>query len=189
MTHSPWSQEAFDEALFFAARAHAAELQTFPGTDLPYLCHVVLVAQEVMAALAVEDHEDGDLALRCALLHDTIEDTAVTHGELAAAFGGAVADGVDALSKREAASEGAEGAERKQRMMADSLRRIGGQPRAVWMVKLADRVSNLRAPPHYWSPDKRARYREEARQILDALGEASPYLAARLEARIASYPG
>jgi guanosine-3',5'-bis(diphosphate) 3'-pyrophosphohydrolase len=71
--------------------------------------------------------------------------------------------------------------------MADSLARIRAQPREVWLVKLADRIVNLGPPPTDWSTDKRRAYQAEARGILTALAEASPYLADRLNARIAAY--
>ncbi len=73
--------------------------------------------------------------------------------------------------------------------MADSLRRIRDCPAAVWMVKLADRIANLGPPPRSWSPAKRLAYRDEARVIADALGSSSPFLDARLRARIEAYAG
>lgn len=57
------------------------------------------------------------------------------------------------------------------------------------MVKLADRITNLGPPPPQWSAEKRASYKAEAQRIHDALGAASPFLAARLRERIAAYPG
>jgi (p)ppGpp synthase/HD superfamily hydrolase len=71
--------------------------------------------------------------------------------------------------------------------MADSLRRIRLQPKAVWMVKLADRITNLQPPPAYWTKEKAARYRDEAVQIHAALKDADEALAARLMARIEAY--
>jgi (p)ppGpp synthase/HD superfamily hydrolase len=161
----------------FAAEAHLG--QTVPGSELPYLLHVTMVAMEVAAALRVEPDFDEDLAMRCALLHDTVEDTAVTYEQVAAAFGQAVADGVLALSKDPALP--------KEQQMPDSLRRIAAQPHEVWLVKLADRIVNLQRPPKYWEPDKIAAYRQEGHSILVALGEASPFLAARLAAKIEVY--
>jgi (p)ppGpp synthase/HD superfamily hydrolase len=69
---STWSQEKYITALRYAAAAHNG--QKLPGTDLPYLVHVTMVAMEVIAALAREDGLSGDLAVQCALLHDVIED-------------------------------------------------------------------------------------------------------------------
>jgi (p)ppGpp synthase/HD superfamily hydrolase len=174
-----YNPDRYVAALTFAAERHQA--QRFPGTDLPYIIHPVTVAAELIAGLAAPQYKDvdGDLAVTCALLHDTIEDTATTRDEVIAAFGVAVADGVAALSKDPALP--------KDERMADSLRRILLQPPAVAMVKLADRIANLSAPPAYWPDAKRRAYRDEARVILAALGGANPHLAARLGQRIDAY--
>ena len=71
--------------------------------------------------------------------------------------------------------------------MRDSLARIRQEPREVWMVKLADRISNLMPPPAHWTKQKCAAYQEEARLILETLGEASPLLARRLGEKIEAY--
>lgn len=174
----PWSQELYIAAYRFAAEAHRG--QTMPGTDgLPYLLHVGMVAMEVVGALQYEACADPDLAVQCALLHDVLEDTSVTHADLASAFGPAVADGAAALSKNDALA--------KDRRMSDSLARIREQPHAVWLVKLADRITNLQEPPARWGADKRRRYRDEASVILRELGPASAYLAGRMQAKIAAY--
>ncbi len=178
MRKPPWSQDEYARAYRFAARAHLG--QKVPGSEIPYVMHLSLVSMEVIAALRVEEVADENLAVQCALLHDVIEDTEVTYEQVAAEFGERVAQGVLALTK-DAALE-------KARQMADSLRRIRQQPHAVWLVKLADRISNLAPPPHYWTPEKIAGYGEEAQAIYAALHEASPYLAARLKQRIDAYP-
>ncbi len=172
-----WSQEKYARAYRFAAEAHLG--QKYPGTELPYLLHIGLVCMEILAALQVERECDGDLALQCALLHDTIEDTTVAYEQVRDEFGVAVADGVLALSKNEKLE--------KSLQMSDSLRRILEQPREIGMVKLADRITNLQQPPRYWTVDKIMRYRQEAQQIYDALHETSPFLALRLAQKIADY--
>lgn len=172
-----WSQDRVMAASLFAARAHAGQL--VPGSELPYLLHVTQVALEVTAALQAEPGHDADLAIQCALLHDTVEDTPVTYEELTSMFGHAVADGVLALTKDEALP--------KEQQMADSLRRITAQPHAVWIVKLADRIVNLQPPPEKWQTHKIEAYREESRGILATLGAASPLLAARLAEKIEAY--
>lgn len=173
-----WSPDRYLHAATFAAEAHLG--QKLPGSELPYFTHVACVAAEVMQAVAHEPVDDPDLAVLCALLHDTIEDCGTLHSTLATTFGPAVADGVRALSKDPNLP--------KDQAMADSLRRIQQQPREVWLVKLADRINNLKEPPHYWKPAKIAAYGAEARVIADALGPASPYLLARLHSKIAAYP-
>jgi (p)ppGpp synthase/HD superfamily hydrolase len=184
-----FAPDRYVAALRFAAERHRT--QTITGSDLPYLVHVTSVAAEVIAALPGTTL-DADLAVMCALLHDTIEDTAKTPDdkltlarEIANRFGAPVRDGVLALSKEKRADDGSEIPKVDQ--MADSLRRIRDQPPAVWAVKLADRITNLAPPPTQWSKDKCAAYRIEAQMILEALGEANATLAARLRARIESY--
>jgi (p)ppGpp synthase/HD superfamily hydrolase len=173
-----FSPDRYLAALQFAATKHAT--QRFPGSDWPYLVHVVTVTAEVTAALPVLALAEPDLAVQCALLHDTIEDTGTTYTEVAGKFGKAVADGVQALSKDAGLP--------KEAQMQDCLDRIRQQPREIWVVKLCDRIANMDEPPHYWTTEKRHKYADEARLIGDALGEAAPALLARLRARIAAYP-
>ena len=172
-----WSQDLYIKAYLFAARAHRGH--AVPGTDLPYVTHVSLVSMEVLAALSVERGRDEDLALQCALLHDVLEDTSVTDAQVREEFGRAVADAVRALSKDPNIP--------KHLQMGDSLRRIKQQPREVWMVKLADRITNLQPPPSHWIEARIARYRDEAIEIHRALGEASEVLSARLLLKIEEY--
>ena len=174
-----WRQEKYIKALRYAAKAHNG--QTVPGSDLPYVVHVTMVAMEVIAALAREDGLDGDLAVQCALLHDVIEDAGKSYEKLAAEFGQDVAEGVLALSKNNILKS-------KQEKMADSLERIKQQPKEIWMVKLADRITNLQPPPGHWRAEKIARYRGEAEEILAALGDASTFLSERLRGKLQAYP-
>jgi (p)ppGpp synthase/HD superfamily hydrolase len=180
MPSSPWSPDRYLAAHRFAAAAHHG--QTLPSSPLPYILHPTWVAMEVTAALAQEGGRDGDFAVACALLHDVLEDTSVGFGELACRFGRPVAEGVDALSKRETMFP------ERETCMADTLRRIRTQPAEVAMVKLADRIVNLQPPPAHWEPARVAAYRREAQAILKALEGASPWLARRLADRIAAYP-
>jgi len=173
MTFSP---DTYARALAFAAEAHGS--QRVPGTELPYITHVATVTAEILG-VATKDSFDVELAMTCALLHDTLEDTDASEDAIASLFGEPVRRGVRALSKDPRLP--------KDEQMGDSLARIQREPREVWMVKLADRITNLAAPPPYWSRDKRVAYREEARRILSALGSASAPLAARLGAKIEAY--
>ena len=172
-----WTQDGYLRALRFAAEAHAG--QTVPGTDLPYILHVTSVAMEVMAALRAEPDCDQELAVHCALLHDVVEDTEATVERVQATFGTAVASGVSALSKN--------GTLPKEEQLPDSLLRIRQEPKEVWMVKLADRITNLQPPPSHWSEGKVANYRKEAALIHASLEQASPVLARRLLQKIQDY--
>ncbi len=174
---SKWDRDRYIAAYRFAARAHRGQL--YAGTDLPYLMHLSFVSMEILAALAVESGYDGDLAVQCALLHDTIEDTATTYMDLASTFSPQVGDGVQALTKDFSLP--------KPHQLPDSLDRIHLQPREIWMVKLADRITNLQPPPSHWSPEKIDRYRDEAIVIYDTLKSASPFLSLRLLEKIKNY--
>lgn len=173
-----WDRDLYIKACRFAAQAHQGQL--VPGGSLPYLLHLNLVSMEILAALSAEPGYDGDLAVPCALLHDTIEDTDTSYEQIASLFGIRVADGVAALSKNPALE--------KSQQLADSLHRIKGQPIEIWMVKLADRITNLQPPPIHWTSAKIVKYRDEAIEIHTHLQAASPFLALRLAAKIQKYP-
>lgn len=149
------------------------------------MVHVTKIAMEVLAATEEEPGFDRDLALTCALLHDTVEDGAdeatanATRAEIRRQFGAPVAEGVEALTKS--------GNGPKNEQMRDSLRRIRMQPREVWLVKLADRITNLEPPPADWPLEKRRRYLEEAKEIRAELGSASPALSRRFEQKLEEY--
>jgi guanosine-3',5'-bis(diphosphate) 3'-pyrophosphohydrolase len=174
---SRWHPEDYMAAYRFAALRHQGQL--YPGTDLPYVMHLSFVCMEVMAALRVDPMPNEALAIQCALLHDVLEDTATTYAEVVQCFGNAVADGVAALTKSSTLE--------KSVQMADSLSRIRQQPPEVWMVKLADRVANLQAPPPHWTPEKIRAYRLEAIAIYEQLHPAHRVLAERLKERISAY--
>jgi len=174
-----WDRESYTRAWHFAATAHLG--QTVPGSELPYIVHVGNVAMVVMTAIANStDVADPDLAVQCALLHDVLEDTSVSPAQLLEAFGPRVAAGVAALTK-DAQLPG------KAERMADSLQRIRTQPVEVWMVKMADRITNLQPPPAHWSAERITAYREEAIRIHQALHSANAYLAAQLAQMIDAY--
>lgn len=176
-TNNGWSQEAYIKAYRFAAERHKGQL--VPGTEWSYLAHLSMVSMEIMAALNHEADMDGNLAVQAAILHDTIEDTDATYEELKSEFGQHVADGVLALTKDKKIE--------KQHQMSDSLRRIKRQPREIWMVKLADRITNLQPPPSYWSTEKKKKYLDQAKLILDELRSGSYFLSNRLNEKIQAY--
>ena len=181
-----WSQDTYIRTYRFAAEAHKGQL--VPGTDLPYLMHLSFVTMEVIAALAVEQVDHPDLAVQCALLHDTIEDTDVTYDDVRDMFGTDVADGVLALSQDATIAALEPKAERKLLQLEDSVQRIKQQPKEIWMVKLADRITNLQPPPSHWNEEKIARYKEGAKLIHKELAPASVYLGQRLRMKIDGYP-
>mgnify|MGYP000551063380 CR=1 FL=1 len=177
-----WNPDLYKKAWDFAALAHKG--QTYGGSEegvhVEYISHIGSVAMEVISGLEGAPDCDADLAIQCALLHDVIEDTDWTYEQVLEKFGKSVADGVQALSKDTSLPT-------KREQMEDSLRRIKEQPKEVWMVKLADRITNLYSSPYYWNHKKQLKYQEEARLIYDALHECNPKLAKRLAKKIEAY--
>ncbi len=55
------------------------------------------------------------------------------------------------------------------------------------MVKMADRITNLYHPPHYWDKTKIAAYRSEGQVIYDHLASADALMAQRLVDKIEAY--
>ncbi|MES2040250.1 MAG: HD domain-containing protein [Pseudomonadota bacterium] len=178
-----WSPDIYEKAWSFSSRQHNG--QTYggkvEGERVEYINHIASVAMEVIWALQSNTTADGALAVQCALLHDTIEDTSASYELLNQEFGLAVADGVQALSKNTSLPTKAE-------QMRDSLDRIRQQPAEIWMVKMADRITNLYHPPHYWDNEKILAYRDEAQLIHDELLTADFGLAQRLQVKINAYP-
>ena len=184
MNTNIWDRDLFSKAWEFAAIRHTN--QTYGGKDegvrVNYLNHLGSVYMEVMWALGqTEEKCDANLAVCCAVLHDVLEDTPTSFKELEEMFGVRIAKGVLALTKNEKLPS-------KENQMVDSLERIKKQPKEIWMVKLADRISNLNSPPFYWDKNKIQTYKAEGQQILDELGSCNNALKERLKQRIATYP-
>jgi|YNPNPStandDraft_1061719.scaffolds.fasta_scaffold81560_2 (p)ppGpp synthase/HD superfamily hydrolase len=173
-----WNPDLYSDTLYFAASAH--EGQFVPGKTYSYVVHLVDVCMEAMRAAILEELEDPNLAMQCALLHDTLEDTAVTYEILLDRFGRDVANGVRALSKKPELPH-------TRKVLEEYLRELAAQKREVRIVKLADRIVNLREPPAHWDMEKRKEYLEESRLILKFLKKTSPLLESRLNDKIYAY--
>ncbi|MFT4255556.1 MAG: bifunctional (p)ppGpp synthetase/guanosine-3',5'-bis(diphosphate) 3'-pyrophosphohydrolase [Pseudoxanthomonas sp.] len=115
------------------AAAHAGQTRK---SGEPYITHPVAVAG-VLAELRMDAE-----TLIAAILHDTIEDTPLTRGEIAAEFGEPVAELVDGVTKldklkfRDRKEAAAESFRKMLLAMSRDLR--------VIMIKLADRLHNMR---------------------------------------------
>lgn len=173
------TQNIYQKTILFATEKHHKIGQTIPGTNLPYLVHLSNVAMEIIFAAHNSTDFDLDFAIQLALLHDTIEDTDTTYEELSQEFSYAVADGVFALSKNKSIA--------KENQLIDNIERIILQPKEVWSVKLADRITNLQPPPSHWTPTKISQYHAEAQTILEKLKGGNQYLEDRLGLKIQEY--
>ena len=111
----------------------------------PYLSHCVATA-----IIAVDFGLDED-SIVSALLHDTIEDTDITHAEIEKQFGPAVADivdGVTKLTRVQYTSKEDEQMENLRKMLMAMAKDI-----RVILIKIADRLHNMRTMD-YQTPEK-----------------------------------
>ena len=178
----PWSIDDLQDVWYLATRHHDGQKYggQEEGREVEYLNHIGSVTFEMLAALNEDATLDADLAIKCAVLHDTLEDTNLSFETIKERFGETVAAGVLALTKNEKIAG-------KEAKMVDSLQRIKQQPKTVWAVKMADRICNLYAPPYYWTNEKKIKYQKEAQLIYSELKEGNKYLAQRLKNKINEY--
>ena len=121
------------DAMIFASRAHDGMLRK--GTNIPYIVHPAEVA--AIAATLTDDPE----ILAAALLHDVMEDCGVSEAELAERFGARVAQLVKSETQERNGDPAATWLVRKQ----GAVERIGRGDRAVRIIALSDKLSNMRA--------------------------------------------
>ncbi|MGH8631691.1 MAG: HD domain-containing protein, partial [Burkholderiales bacterium] len=129
----------------FSDQAHKGQ---FRMTGDPYISHPVAVAH-----ILTQWHLDGQ-ALTAALLHDVMEDTAVSKSEISQKFGRMVAelvDGVSKLDRIEFESQQQQQAENFRKMLLAMARDV-----RVILIKLADRLHNMRTLEAV-SPEQRRR--------------------------------
>jgi len=149
------------DALRFAARAH--HRQTRKDGRTPYITHPTAVMRILSSEIGVTDPD----LLCAAVLHDVLEDTPRTPAQLRAHFGPRVARWVGELTVPH---------KFHGPRVPDSTKTavlVGAVGRISWpaiLVKLADRVDNLRDSGHaLWSSRKRQAFRGQTREILRAV--------------------
>ena len=172
------NQDKINEALLYAAVKHDGQRMKQP--DVSYVSHLQGVCLEAING-CVNGNVSVDLekVIILALLHDTIEDTDATFEEIKDKFGEEIANGVLALTKNSNMP--------CNEQMADSLKRIKLQGKEVAIVKLADRLFNLKDIPACWDGIKIQEYSDEAKLILEELGTYNPFMAERLKLKIEKY--
>ncbi len=142
------------DAYDFAKLHHGEQLR---ASGDPYYSHPVAVAE-----LLVQVQLD-EATIIAGLLHDVVEDTQVSLGEVRSRFGGDVADlvdGVTKLTRLEYRSEETKQAENFQKFILAMVNDI-----RVLLVKLADRLHNMRTIHHLRKPEKRQRIARETMEI------------------------
>ena len=138
----------------FAAAAHQGQLRK---DGSPFVTHPLAVAQIV----AEELHLDSE-SIEAALLHDTIEDTAATHEDIAKQFSPTVADlveGVSKLTRVHYTSKAEEQMENLRKMLLAMSKDI-----RVILIKVSDRLHNMRTM-EYQTPEKQKQKSFETLEI------------------------
>lgn len=127
--------ELLDRAVVFATKAHAGQLRK--GTQIPYILHP-LEAAAIVGSMTTDEE-----VIAAAALHDVVEDTDITVGEVVRLFGVRVGDFVaqESENKREDLPAEATWKIRKQ----ETLEQLKAAPMEVKMIALGDKLSNLRA--------------------------------------------
>jgi guanosine-3',5'-bis(diphosphate) 3'-pyrophosphohydrolase len=149
-----------NRAYVFTVQKHGSQKR---ASGDPYFSHPVEVA-----GILTDLHMDSETIVT-ALLHDTLEDTLTTPEEIERLFGPDVTrlvDGVTKLSKIEAKTENERAAENLRKFllaMSDDIR--------VLLVKLADRLHNMRTLHFIAKPEKRRRIARETMDIYAPLAE------------------
>ena len=149
-----------NRAYVFSMKAHGNQKRS---SGQPYLAHPL----EVAAILA--DLQLDEATIATGLLHDTIEDTLASYDEIRSLFGDEIAnlvEGVTKLSRISFNSKSVEQAENFRKLvlaMADDIR--------VLLVKLADRIHNMRTLEFVTKEEKRVKKAQETLEIFVPLAD------------------
>ena len=153
-------EDALNRAYVFSMKAHGAQRR---ASGDPYFSHPVEVAG-ILAGMKLDA-----ASIITGLLHDTVEDTVATLEDIERLFGPDIAklvDGVTKLSRLELQSDQTKQAENFRKLvlaMSEDIR--------VLLVKLADRLHNMRTLRFIRDEEKRRRIARETMEIYAPLAE------------------
>jgi len=153
-SYDPDADEALlNRAYVYAMKAHVNQKR---ASGDPYFLHPLEVAG-ILTKLKLDD-----ATIATALLHDVIEDTDTTRAEIDELFGpriGALVDGLTKINRLDLVSREAQQAENFRKLLVAISSDI-----RVLLVKLADRLHNMRTLEHK-RPESRRRNSEETLEI------------------------
>jgi guanosine-3',5'-bis(diphosphate) 3'-pyrophosphohydrolase len=168
--------DRFFLALRFASKKHTHQRRK-GGHDIPYINHPIDVATMLATVGGVTDWD----ILAAAVLHDTVEDTDTTPGELEREFGPMVTSLVMEVTDDPDITS----AERKARQVAEAPLKSPGAK----LIRLADKSCNVRDitdnPPPNWSRERRMAYFDWAERVVAGLRGTNAALEAAFDANLA----
>src|SRR5215210_4573707 len=160
-SYDPKADEAaLNRAYVYSMKAHGAQLR---ASGDPYFSHPIEVAG-LLAQMKLDT-----ASIITGLLHDTVEDTVATLDDIERLFGPDIArlvDGVTKLSRIELQSDKTKQAENFRKLvlaMSEDIR--------VLLVKLADRLHNMRTLHFVPQPERRRKTARETLEIFTPLAE------------------
>jgi len=146
------------KALNFAAYKHTDQRRKGERAE-PYVNHLAEVADLIVTHTGGTNTE----AVVAGLLHDTVEDTETTREELVREFGENIADIVMECTDDKSLPK----ADRKRLQVEHAPHKSDNAK----IVKMADKISNLRAilhsPPPDWTLDRKREYFNWAKDVVD----------------------
>lgn len=154
------NEDLLNRAYVFSMQSHGKQQR---ASGDPYFSHPLEVAG------LLTDMKMDSTTIAAALLHDTVEDTLASLEDIQTQFGPGVArlvDGVTKLSRIELQSDQSKQAENFRKLilaMSEDIR--------VLLVKLADRLHNMRTLHYLKDPEKRRRIARETLEIYAPLAE------------------
>ncbi len=152
--------EKLDKAYNFAVKAHKSQKR---ASGDPYSVHPIEVAN-ILTELKLDS-----ATITTGLLHDTIEDTFATYETIKQEFGDEVADLVDGVTKI-SAFENSAGVNSKVENFRKLILATSKDIR-VLLVKIADRLHNMRTIKAITKEDKRKRIAQETMEIYAPLAD------------------
>lgn len=135
MANRPLDTTLLDRAIVFAVRAHAGTERR--GKGFPYIVHP-MEAVEIVATMT----RDQEL-LAAAVLHDTVEDTDVTVGQIRSEFGDRIASLV--ASETDIVTDGLSAEDSWHDCKQAAIDRLARASHDAKIVALGDKLSNMRA--------------------------------------------
>ena len=155
-----FNPETLTKAYNFALDAHKNQKR---DEGVPYVSHPIAVAN-ILTELKLDS-----ATITTGLLHDTIEDTKATYSSVKKEFGKEVADLVDGVTKISVLEEKA-----VDNSKAENLRKLilaTSKDIRVLLVKLADRLHNMRTINSVIDENKKIRKAKETMEIYAPLAD------------------
>ena len=160
------------QAMHFAADKHRHQRRKDAEAS-PYINHPIAVAETLCAVGGVHD----PVTLVAGILHDTIEDTETTGEELELRFGHEIRTVVEEVTDDKSLSP-----PMRKQLQIEHARHASERAR---LVKLADKICNLRdivhAPPAGWPVERRQRYINWARDVVNEIRGTNAALEMRFD--------